>query len=71
MWAFVGLLGFYVYQRGVEQSIEDLGWLMGYMAQMGDEGEKIGKTQARRKAAKASRVPGSGPRGRTRGGGWG
>ena len=70
LWVGVGLLGFYVYQRGVDQSIEDLGWILGYLAEVGDEGERIGQTKARRKAADARRVPNSGPRGRTRGGGW-
>ena len=69
LWTAIGLVGFYVYQRGVDQSLEDLGLLLGFLAQLGDEGEKIGQTKARRKAADARRAS-SGPGGRTRGGGW-
>ena len=70
LWSAVGLLGFYVYQRGVDQSIEDFGWVLGYLAEVGDEGDRIGQAKARRKAADARRNPGPGPRGRTRGSGW-
>ena len=69
LWTGIGLIGFYVYQRGLDQSLKDLGWLLGFLAQLGDEGEKIGQTKARGKAADARRA-GSRPKGRTRGGGW-
>ncbi|KAL9116666.1 MAG: hypothetical protein Q9187_006809 [Circinaria calcarea] len=69
LWTGIGLVGFYVYQRGLDQSLEDLAGLLSFLAQLGDEGEKIGQTKAKRKAAEARRA-GSGPRGRTRGGGW-
>ena len=68
MWAGVALLGVYVYHRGVEQSIEDLGWILGYLSELGDQGERIGQARAQKRAADARRVPKQAPRGRTRGG---
>ena len=70
LWGTVALVGFYVYQRGVEQTLEDAGWLMGFLNGLGDEGEKIGKAKGRQKMADARRASAAGPRGRTRGGGW-
>ena len=70
LWAMVAGVGVYVWQRGFEQSIEDLGWVMGFLEGLGDEGERIGQNRAYRKAGDARRMPRSGPRGRTRGGGW-
>ena len=69
LWGGIGIAGFYVYLRGLDQSFEDLGWLLGFLAQLGDEGEKIGQSKAREKAADARRA-GARSRGRTRGGGW-
>ncbi|MCJ1312962.1 hypothetical protein MMC25_006638 [Agyrium rufum] len=70
VWIGVALLGFYVYQRGVDQSIEDFGYVLGYLGQLEDQGERIGQAKAQKKAAYAKGRTGSGPRGRTRGGGW-
>jgi hypothetical protein len=70
MWVAVAVVGFYVYQRGLEQSLEDVGWVIGLLAGLGDEGEKIGKAKGRQKMADAKRAQAGGPRGRTRGGGW-
>ena len=70
MWVAVAVVGFYVYQRGVEQSLEDVGWVIGLLAGLGDEGEKIGKAKGRQKMADAKRAQAGGPRRRTRGGGW-
>lgn len=70
LWASLALVGFYVYQRGVEQSLEDLGWVLGFFAGLEDEGERIGKTKGRQKMADARRADSGGPRRRTRGGGW-
>ena len=70
LWGTVALVGFYVYQRGVEQTLEDAGWLMGFLNGLGDEGEKIGKAKGRQKMADARRASAAGPRGRARGGGW-
>ena len=71
VWAGMALLGFYVYQRGVEQSLDDVVWLVGYFAEMQSEGERIGKKRGRERMADARRADTRGPRGRTRGGGWG
>ena len=71
IWAGVALLGFYVYQRGVEQSFDDVVWLVEYLSEVQNEGERIGKKRARDKMAGARRAEARGPRGRTRGGGWG
>ncbi|MCJ1475910.1 hypothetical protein MMC13_004574 [Lambiella insularis] len=70
LWASVGLIGFYVYQRGGEQSLEDLGWILGFFAGLEDEGERIGKTKGRQKMGDAKRAASAGQRRRTRGGGW-
>jgi len=70
MWVAVALIGFYVYQRGVEQSLEDVGWVTGLLAGLGDKGKQIGKAKGTQKMADARRAQAGGPRGRTRGGGW-
>ena len=69
-WVLVGALGLYVYQRGVEGTVEDMGWLFGLMAGWEQEGEKIGHKKATRRAGDANRVKMQGRRGRTRGAGW-
>lgn len=72
LWLTVAAVGVYVWQRGVEATVEDLGWVVGYLAGLGDEGERIGKGQAARREGDARRIrrgqPGS--KGRTRGAGW-
>ena len=68
LWVSVGILGFYVYQRGMEQTVEDVGWLLGWLGEMENQGERIGQTRARQKAFEARRA--SKPRGRPRGSGW-
>lgn len=70
MWGLVALIGVYVWQRGVEQSVEDFGWVWGLLAGLGEEGEKIGGRKAAARQRDARRMAGSGPRGRTRGAGW-
>ena len=70
MWVAVALIGLYVYQRGAEQSLEDVGWVIGLFAGLTDEGEKIGKAKGTQKMADARRAQAGRPRGRTRGGGW-
>ncbi|MCJ1394036.1 hypothetical protein MMC18_006914 [Xylographa bjoerkii] len=70
LWASLALIGFYVYQRGIEQSLEDLGWVLGYFAALEDEGERLGQTKGNSKMAQARRAERQAPRGRTRGGGW-
>jgi len=70
MWLGIGLLGWYVYQRGVEQSIEDAGYVFGLLAGLGDEGERIGKSKGRQKMRDSKSAGYGNPRGRTRGAGW-
>ncbi|KAL6717980.1 hypothetical protein ACLMJK_004065 [Lecanora helva] len=70
MWAALIGAGIYVSQRGMEQSVEDFGWVWGLLAGLGEEGEKIGGRKAVRSERAARRIAGSGPRGRTRGAGW-
>ena len=70
MWIAMVGVGFYVYQRGVEQSVEDFGWVWGLLAGLGEQGGEIGgqKAAARERAARS--MAGYGPRRRTRGAGW-
>lgn len=70
MWAVVAGLGVYVWQRGVEQSVEDFGWVWGLLAGLGEEGKKIGGRKAAGRERDARKMTGSGPRRRTRGAGW-
>lgn len=70
MWAALIGAGIYVSQRGVEQSVEDLGWVWGLLAGLGEEGGKLGGQKAKGKQRAARRMAGSGPRRRTRGAGW-
>ena len=70
MWATLAGAVFYVSQRGMEQSVEDFGWLWGLLAGLGEEGEKIGGRKAMGKERAARSMAGSGQRGRTRGAGW-
>lgn len=70
MWGLVAAVGVYVWQRGVEQSMEDLGWVIGFVAGLENEGEQIRNLKASRRAGDARRIPTHGHRGRTRGAGW-
>ncbi len=70
MWGAMIGAGFYVWQRGLEQSIEDFGWVWGLLAGLREEGEKIGGRKGAGRERAARRMAGSGPRGRTRGAGW-
>ena len=71
LWLFVAFVGVYVWQRGMEQSVEDFGWLWGLLVGLGEEGERIGGQRARGRERDARRVrgpgAGAGRRGRTRG----
>lgn len=69
-WTLVAAVGLYVWQRGLEQSLEDLGWAVGFIAGLENEGERIGNMRASRKTRDATRIPTHRPRGRTRGAGW-
>ncbi|KAL9007160.1 MAG: hypothetical protein Q9188_000094 [Gyalolechia gomerana] len=70
MYVGVVIVGMWVYQRGVEQSLEDLGWLVGLLAGLSEQGERVGHAKAAGRTREARKVPKSSPRGRTRGGGW-
>lgn len=70
MWIAVALVGVYVYQRGVDRSLEDFGWVMGLLQGLEGEGEVVGKQKARGRERDARRMAGAGKRGRTRGAGW-
>lgn len=73
MWGVVAGLGFYVWQRGVEQSVEDFGWVCGLLAGLGEEGKDIGGRKAAGRERDARRMAGSRqtPRQRQRMGGAG
>ena len=62
----------YVWQRGLEQSLGDFGWLWGLLEGLGDEGQRMGDRRARGREREAQRVKhaSAGRRGRTRGAGW-
>lgn len=70
VWALVAAVGLYVWLNGIEQSMESLGWVLGYMAGLENEGERIGNMKASRRTRDASRISTRGHRGRTRGAGW-
>ncbi|KAL8914666.1 MAG: hypothetical protein Q9172_007038 [Xanthocarpia lactea] len=70
MYASVALMGVWVYQRGVEQSLEDLGWIIGLFAGLGEQGEKVGHARAAGRAKEARKIPQGNYRRRTKGAGW-
>ena len=69
-WGLMAAAGLYVWLNGVEQSMEDLGWVVGFIAGLENEGEAIGNMKASRRIREARRIPTRGRRGRTRGAGW-
>ena len=70
LWFAIGGLGLYVWQRGFDQSVEDFGYVWGFLQGLGNEGERIGGQKARGRERDARRMAGAGKRGRTRGAGW-
>ncbi|KAI4248127.1 MAG: hypothetical protein L6R40_001216 [Gallowayella cf. fulva] len=70
VYAGVMLMGLWVYQRGFEQSLEDVGWIVGLFAGLGEQGEKVGQARAAGRAKDARRVPRGNARGRTKGSRW-
>ena len=70
VWALVAAVGLYVWLNGIEQSMESLGWVIGYMAGLENEGERIGNIKASRRTRDANRISTRGHRRRTRGAGW-
>ena len=67
LWMTVGGLGLYVWQRGFDQSVEDFGYVWGFLQGLGDEGAKIGGQKAKGRERDARRMAGASRRGRTRG----
>ena len=67
LWVAIGGLGLYVWQRGFDQSVEDFGYIWGFLQGLGYEGERVGGQKARGKERVARRMAGSNTRGRTRG----
>ncbi len=70
LWLTVGGLGVYVWQRGFDQSVEDFGYIWGFLQGLVNEGERIGGQKARGRERDARRMAGASKRGRTRGAGW-
>ena len=60
----------YVWQRGFDQSVEDFGYIWGFLQGLGNEGERIGGQKARTREREARSTPGTGKRGRMRGAAW-
>ena len=67
LWIAIGALGLYVWQRGFDQSVEDFGYIWGFLQGLGQEGERVGAQKARGKERYARRMAGTNKRGRTRG----
>lgn len=67
LWLVLGGLGVYVWQRGFDRSMEDFGFVWGFLQGLGNEGERIGGQKARGRERDARRMAGAGKRGRTRG----
>jgi hypothetical protein len=65
LWVTVAAVGFYVYYRGIEQSMEDFGWVWGFLQGLGEEGQRVGGRKANYRERDARRM--AGKRGRTRG----
>ena len=49
LWTLVLGIGWYVYQRGSDQALEDVGWVWGLFEAYSAEGQKVGKSKARQK----------------------
>jgi hypothetical protein len=54
-WAFVVALGFYVWNRGLEQSFADLGALIELFSELEEKGQRRGQGKARQKSWEAQR----------------
>ncbi|KAL8824658.1 MAG: hypothetical protein Q9191_004905 [Dirinaria sp. TL-2023a] len=70
LWASIAGLGIYMYNRGVEQTVEDIGWVMGMFEGLGNEGQRVGQRRAAARDGKAQNLGKRTARGRTRGAGW-
>ncbi|KAL8795273.1 MAG: hypothetical protein Q9195_002284 [Heterodermia aff. obscurata] len=70
IWGAIVGAGVYVYYRGVEESIEDAGYLLGVLSGWESEGKREGYRRASRRQREARNYGKRTPRGRTRGAGW-
>ena len=70
MYASFAFVGIWVYQRGLEQSLEDMRWTIGLLAGLAEQGEQLGHAKAAERQKDARRIPKGSSRGRTQGGGW-
>ncbi|KAI4193836.1 MAG: hypothetical protein LQ348_002762 [Seirophora lacunosa] len=70
MYAMALIVGMWIYQRGLEQTLEDLGWIAGLLAGLNEQGEKVGHAKASRSAKEARRIPKGSPKGRKRAAAW-
>lgn len=69
-WAAVVGAGFYIYNRGVDQTADDIGWVMGLLAGLEEQGQRVGQRRAAGSSRQARNLGKRTPRGRTRGAGW-
>lgn len=70
MWGAIVGAGVYVYYRGVEESVQDAGWLLGMLSGLESEGKREGYRRASGRQREARNFGKRTPRGRTRGAGW-
>ena len=63
-------IGVYMWQRGLDQSLEDFGWLWGLLEGFTEEGQRIGNRRARGSERQAHKHTQVGRKDRTRGAGW-
>ena len=70
LWGAVAGMGIYVYNRGVDQTVEDIGWVMGLFAGLEEEGQRVGQRRAAGRKGQARYLGKKTARGRTRGAGW-
>ncbi|KAL8929816.1 MAG: hypothetical protein Q9208_000960 [Pyrenodesmia sp. 3 TL-2023] len=70
MYATMAVIGMWIYQRGLEQSLEDLGWIVGLLAGLGEQGERVGHARAAGRASQARKIPKGSSKGGTRRARW-
>ena len=70
MYATLLGVGMYVWQRGLEQSLEDFGWVWGLLEGFSEEGQRVGNQRAKGSEREARRQAQAGKRSRYRGAGW-
>ena len=70
VWGVIVGLGVYIYYRGLEESVEDVGWFLGALSGLEAEGKREGYRRASGRQREARTFGKRTPRGRTRGAGW-